>query len=84
MANDFSADSRVKALWRFENNLNDARGGNHLTDVNTVGFTSADKKEGGYAADFEKDNAEYGYRNDNDLDGGFPLKSGDSLKKISV
>ena len=23
MANDFSSDSRVKALWRFENNLND-------------------------------------------------------------
>jgi hypothetical protein len=84
MANDFSSDSRVKALWRFENNLNDARGGNHLTDVNTVGFTSADKKEGTYAADFEKDNAEYGYRDDVDLDAGFPSKSGDALKKISV
>lgn len=84
MANDFSTDSRCKALWRFENNLNDGKGGNHLTDVNTVGFTSTNKKEGTYAADFEKDNSEYGYRTDSDLDSGFPLKSGDSAKKITV
>jgi len=57
MANDFSTDPRVKALYKFENNLNDGKGGNHLTDNNTVSFTSADKKEGSYAADFEKDNA---------------------------
>lgn len=84
MANNFSTDSRCKALWRFENNLNDGKGGNHLTDVNTVGFTSADKREGTYAADFEKNNSEYGYRTDSGLDVGFPLKSGDTAKKISV
>jgi hypothetical protein len=84
MANDFSNDPRVKALYRFENNLNDSKGGNHLTDHNTVGFTSADKKEGSYAADFEKDNAQWASRPDSQLDAGFPLKSGDTTKKISV
>ena len=84
MANDFSTDPRVKALYRFENNLNDDKSGHHLTDHNTVGFTSADKKEGSYAADFEKDNAEWGSRPDGQLDAGFPLKSGDAVKKIAV
>jgi len=84
MANDFSNDPRVKALYRFENNLNDSKGGNHLTNHNSVSFTSADKKEGSYAADFEKDNAQWGSRPDSQLDAGFPLKSGDTIKKISV
>jgi hypothetical protein len=84
MANDFSNDPRVKALYRFENNLNDSKGGNHLTDHNTVGFTSADKKEGSYAADFERDNAQWASRPDSQLDAGFPLKNGDTVKKISV
>jgi hypothetical protein len=84
MANDFTNDPRVKALYQFENSLNDGKGGNHLTDHNTVGFTSADKKEGSYAADFEKDNAEWGSRPDSQLDADFPLKSGDAVKKIAV
>jgi hypothetical protein len=84
MANDFSTDPRVKALYRFENDLNDSKGGNHLTDHNTVGFTTSDKKEGSYAADFEKDNAEWGSRADSQLDAGFPLKSGDVAKKFAV
>lgn len=84
MANDFSLDPRVKALYQFENSLNDGKGGNHLTDHNTVGFTSADKKEGSYAADFEKDSAEWGSRLDSQLDAGFPLKSGDATRKIAV
>jgi hypothetical protein len=84
MANDFSTDPRVKALFRFENDLNDSKGGNHLTDHNTVSFTSTDKREGSYAADFEKDNAEWGSRSDSQLDAGFPLKSDDVVKKIAL
>ena len=38
MANDFSTDPRVKALYQFENNLNDGKGGNHLTEHDTVGY----------------------------------------------
>jgi hypothetical protein len=84
MANDFSTDPRCQALWRFENDLTDSQGGNHLTDVNPVAFTAADKKEGSYAADFEKDNSEYAYRPDANLDAGFPFKNGDAAKKIAV
>lgn len=84
MANDFSTDPRCKAVWRFENNLEDSKGGNHLTGVNGVGFDSNEKKEGSYAGVFEKANSEYAYRTDADLDSGFPFKNGDTTKKITV
>jgi len=84
MASDFSTDPRCQALWRFENGLNDSRGGNHLIDVNGVGFDPAEKKEGSYAGVFEKANSEYAYRADADLDPGFPFKNGDTARKISV
>jgi len=84
MANDFSTDNRCKALWRFENNLDDGKGGNHLTGSGSVAFSSADKKEGSYSADFEQTESDYAYRPDANLDVGFPLKSGDVVKKISV
>ena len=84
MANDFSLDPRVKALYQFENNLNDGKGGNHLTGSGSVSYNTADKKEGGYAADQEQAESDYAFRADVDLDAGFPLKSGDPTKKISV
>ena len=84
MANDFSTDSRCKALWRFENNLDDGKGGNHLTGSGSVAYSSADKREGSYSADFEQAESDYAYRSDANLDPGFPLKSGDVVKKISV
>jgi len=84
MANDFSADPRVKALYRFENNLDDGKGGNHLTGSGSVSYNATDKREGGYAADLEQAESDYAFRADVDLDVGFPLKSGDSGKKISV
>ena len=84
MANDFSTDPRVKALYQFENNLNDGKGGNHLTGSGSVAYTATDKKEGSYAADMEQAESDYAYRTDADLDAGFPLKSGDATKKISV
>jgi len=85
MANDFSTDSRCKALWRFENNLQDSKGGNDLTGAGSPAITYVtDCQEGSHAADFENANGNYAYRADADLDPGFPLKSGDTTKKISV
>jgi len=84
MPNDFSTDPRCKAVWRFENNLNDSQGGNHLTGVGSITFPSDDKREGDYSANFEIDNGDYAYRSDADLDEGFPLKAGDTNKKITV
>lgn len=86
MANDFSLDPNCKALWRFESGALtvDSKGGNTLTDNATVGENLVDPVEGSCCADLEKNNSEYFNIADADLDAGFPLKSGDSTKKISV
>jgi hypothetical protein len=85
-ANDFSGDSNCKANWRFENGAltTDSKGTNTLTDNNTVGTDTVNYQEGAASADFESDNTEYFDITDADLDSGFPLKSGDTNKKISV
>lgn len=87
MANDFSADPSCKALLRFESGAlgTDSKGGNTLTPSasspasNTVAF-----KEGAGCADFENSSNQWFSRTDANLDAGFPLKNGDSVKKISV
>lgn len=86
MANDFSGDSSCKALWRFENGalIADSKGGNTLTDNNTVGTDTGDFKEGSACADLERTNNEHFSITDANLDSGFPLKNGDTVKKISV
>ena len=86
MANDFSGDSNCKALWRFESGAltTDTIGSNTLTDYNTVGEDTTNHMEGSCAADFEKSNSEHFVITDANLDSGFPLKSGDTNKKISI
>lgn len=86
MANDFSGDSNCVALWRFESGAltTDSKGSNTLTDNNTVQEDTSNQKEGSCCADCEADNVEYFSITDGNLDSGFPLKSGDSNKKISI
>lgn len=86
MANDFSGDSNCRALWRFESGAltTDSKGSNTLTDNNTVGESTSAYKEGSCCADFERGNSEYLSITDANLDSGFPTKSGDTNKKISV
>ena len=86
MANDFSSDINCKALWRFESGalITDSKGTNTLTDNNTVQENTSNYKEGACAADFERNDTEYFSINDSSLDAGFPLKNGDTNKKISV
>jgi len=86
MANDFSNDVDCIAVWRFESGAltTDSKGSNTLTDHNTVGTETSDYQEGAACADLEQSNSEYFSVIDSNLDSGFPLKSGDTVKKISI
>lgn len=88
MANNFTSDTNCKALWQFENGAdfaNDSQGGNDLTaSANPPTADTTNKKEGTSSALFNDANSQYFYRANADLDTGFPLKSGDTSKKISV
>ena len=86
MANNFTGDVNCVALWNFESGAltTDSIGTNTLTDNNTVGTNASDFKEGAACADLTRANSEYFSITDADLDAGFPLKSDDSNKKISV
>ena len=87
-ANDFSDDSNCKALWRFESGAltTDSKGTNTLTDTSGTGSVtaSATHQEGDYSADFEESSTQEFTIADGSLDTGFPLKNGDTNKKISV
>ena len=64
--------------------VTDTKGGNDLTDVNTVAEETGDFQEGACCANMERTNEEYYYITDANLDAGFPLKNGDATKIISV
>lgn len=83
MANDRN-DARMIAAFLFENDLTDSKGGNDLTGVGTPTFNSTYYKEGTKSLDLELSSSQYAYRNDADLDSGFPFKSGTSNTKLSV
>lgn len=84
MANDFTADSRIIDVWRFENNLNAEKAGNDLTGSGSPAYESGAPLEGAYSLDLESTSLQYASRADADLSAGFPLKSGDAVKKITV
>jgi len=86
MANVFSGDPNCVALWRFESGAltTDSIGTNTLTDFNTVGVNTSEYKEGSASADLEASNDECFYITDANLSSDFPLKDGDTNKKISV
>lgn len=84
MANDFSSDPNCVALWKLDANVQDSKGGNHLTAVNSPSYDSSDKKEGSYCIDLEKDSSQYAYITDANLASGFPAKSGTSEQSFSV
>lgn len=84
--NNFSSDANCSALWKFESGAltTDSKGGNTLTNNNTVVENTSEYKEGFCSADFERNNSEYFSITDANLDAGYPLKNGDTNKKISV
>lgn len=85
MANDFSGDSRIKALWRHEDGAlgTDNKGTNTLT-TNSVSSDTSDKKEGGACGNYVKSNSAYQVITDSNLNSGFPFKNGDATKKAFI
>lgn len=83
--NKFDTDPSCKALWRFESGAlcTDSIGNNDLTNSGVAESTGT-YFEGTCAADFEYGDNDYLVIDDADLDEGFPLKSGDTSKLISV
>lgn len=86
MANDFSTDANCVAVWRFENGAltADSKGSNTLTSNGTPVSDTVDFKEGAGCVDLELSDVDYYSITDASLDAGFPLKNGDTNKKISV
>ena len=87
MANNFSSDSRCKALWRFESSAltADSKGGNTLTpSARSPTADAGDYREGAACSDFEADSSQYFRIADANLDAGYPLKSGDATKKFTL
>ncbi len=86
MANHFSGDIDCVALWRMESGAltTDSKGTNTLTNNNAVVADTVNFKEGAASADFEVNSSQYFSITDTNLNAGFPLKSGDTNKIISV
>src|SRR4030067_604098 len=85
MANNFSNDADCVAVWNLESGALgvDSKGGNTLTNTGVVANSSL-YKQGAASGDFELSESDYMSITDAALDSGFPLKSGDSNKKISA
>ena len=82
MANDFSSDSSVKALWRFESGALtvDSIGSNTLTASSSPPTTDSDHKEGAGSALLASANSQTFKITDANLNTGFPFKSNDATK----
>ena len=90
MANDFSGDPRVQAIWNFESGAlttDDSGNGNTLT-LGAAGAAptedTGDYKQGSCCIDFESSSSQYAYITDANLSSNFPLKNGDGGKRITV
>ncbi|UCD52110.1 MAG: pre-peptidase C-terminal domain-containing protein [Phycisphaerales bacterium] len=83
VGNDFTTDSHCKALWRFEPDelTTDSIGSNTLTSQFAPTAETGDYQEGEGSCDLTGGTF---LITDQDLDAGFPLKSGDTNKNISV
>jgi hypothetical protein len=82
MANDFSGDAGCKALWRFESGAltADSKGTNTLTAYGTPAADTVDFKEGAACVNLVAASLQYFDITDANLDAGFPLKNGDTVK----
>lgn len=85
-ANDFSADANCVALWRFENGAltTDSKGTNTLIASGTPIADTVNFQEGAASVDLEATENDYFWTLNSSLDAGFPGKSGDTNKKLSV
>jgi hypothetical protein len=86
MGNNFSADPNCVALWQCENGAltADSKGANTLTAVNTPVAELVDYKEDSASVNLESLQSQYFTLSQEAMDTGFPGKSGDTNKKLSV
>src|SRR3990172_20161 len=86
MANNFSTDTNCIALYRFESGAltTDSKGTNTLTSSGSPIANTSDYKEGAASVDLETSTSDFYYINDANLDPQFPLRNGDTNKKISI
>jgi hypothetical protein len=84
--NNFASDPDCVALWRFEPDklTVDSISTNTLTNNNAATVDVTTYKEGVGSASFKRDYKQFLSITDMDLASGFPLKSGEANKKISV
>jgi hypothetical protein len=83
MANSFSVETRLVALWKLDNGVltTDSKGTNTLTNsASPVTNDTTNKKEGDAAGSFAGASSQCLTIADASLDAGFPLKNGDSSK----
>lgn len=85
--NNFAGDPECVSLWRLEPGAmeTDSIGNVSLTGVNTPDSetTAGMFKEGSGCAKVDRSESEYFYVNDSALPTGYPLKNGDTVKKLS-
>ncbi len=86
MANNFSSESNCAALWSFEYGAlgTDSKGTNTLSFNNSPAGTTVNYMEGAGAITMVAGSTQYAFITDTNLAAGFPLKSGDTTKLISV
>ncbi len=84
MANDFSGDGDVVALYRFENGalVTDSKNSNDLTANGTISADTVNFQEGAAAADFDRVNEEYFDIADVAMSAAYPLKNGTSVETL--
>jgi hypothetical protein len=86
VANDFSARSDCLALYNFEDGAltTDSKGSNTLTAVNTPTADTTNFKQGSAAVSLAAASAQYLAITDANLPAGWPMKSGDTSRLMSL
>lgn len=74
MANDYTNDPDAVAVFRFNDDLTDEKGGVTLVNVNTVNYDGSDKKEGSHCLSLTDNDNDCAYCVDANLPSNFPGK----------
>ena len=86
MANNFAADDNCVALWKFNNGAltTDSKGGNTLSSNGTPTADTGDFQEGDASVELNVAGNDRFKITDAALDVGYPFKTGDTTKKMSI
>lgn len=86
MANDFSNEDACEALWNQESGAlgTDSKLDNDLTVGGGMAASTSDYKQGSASGEYDDGTGAYMYCTDASLSSEFPMKNGDTTKKITV